>query len=173
MPKSRYIGIKGDNRQIEGIPTILKGTVAVNQKWWLTLLLLVVGIVLSACRVSGNGEPGNGDAGALGVISGSVAYRERIAMPADAVIRVQLLDISKQDAPASVIAEQRIRPSREVPIPFTVQYDRSKINRGGIYSIAASIEVDGEIVWRTTTAQLVITNGNPTENIEIVVAQTR
>lgn len=140
-----------------------------NPKWLLTLSLLVISMVLSACTTSGGTD--SGDTVDLNVISGSVAYRERIAMPADAVITVQLLDISKQDSRATVIAEQRIRPSREVPIPFTLAYNRAQIDRRGTYSVAATIEVDGEVVWRTTGASLVITNGNPTENIELVVTR--
>lgn len=142
-----------------------------NPRWLLTLLLLVISMVLSACTASGGTE--SGDTVDLNVISGSVAYRERIAMPADAVITVQLLDISKQDSRATVIAEQRIRPSREVPIPFTLAYNRAQIDRRGTYSVAATIEVDGEVVWRTTSTLLVITNGNPTENIELVVTRTQ
>jgi putative lipoprotein len=140
-----------------------------NLKWVQMLLLFVLSMIVVACTVNAGSDSESGDAGELGVISGSVAYRERIGMPADAVIRVQLLDISRQDAPATVIAQQRIRPSRQVPIPFTLQYDPSQIERRGTYSIAATIEVEGEVVWRTTTTHLVLTNGNPTENIEIVV----
>jgi putative lipoprotein len=144
-----------------------------NPKWLPMLFLFVVSIMVVACTANGGSDSESGDSGELGVISGSVAYRERIGMPADAVIRVQLLDISRQDAPAAVIAEQRIRPSRQVPIPFTLQYDPAQIERRGTYSVAATIEVEGEVVWRTTTAHLVLTNGNPTENIEIVVERSQ
>ena len=140
-----------------------------NPRWLLTLLWLVISMVLSACTASGGAD--SGDSEGLNVISGSVAYRERITMPANAVITVQLLDVSQQDSRATVIAEQRIRPSRQVPIPFTLQYDRADVNRRGTYSVAATIEVEGDVVWRTTSAVPVITNGNPTENIELVVTR--
>ncbi len=140
-----------------------------NPRWLLTLLWLVISMVLSACTASGGAD--SDDSEGLNVISGSVAYRERITMPANAVITVQLLDVSQQDSRATVIAEQRIRPSRQVPIPFTLQYDRADVNRRGTYSVAATIEVEGDVVWRTTSAVPVITNGNPTENIELVVTR--
>lgn len=156
--------------QKEDMDTLLKGKAVVKPKSWLFLLLLVT-ILLSACNANGGTGSGSDSSDGLGVISGSVAYRERIAMPANAVITIQLLDISQQGSRATVLAQQRIRPSREVPIPFTVQYDRSKIDRRGTYGIAATIEVDGEVIWRSDGSQLVITNGNPTENIEIVVTR--
>src|SRR5258708_34753519 len=43
-----------------------------------------------------------------GVVTGTVTYRQRIALPRQAVVQVQLLDVSKADAPAIVIAEQTI-----------------------------------------------------------------
>lgn len=142
-----------------------------TRKWQFILFLLMTGIFLSACNTTSGA--GGEDSDQLSVISGSISYRERIAMPADAVIRVQLLDISKQDVAATIIAEQRIRPSRQVPIPFTLQYDRSEINRRGTYSVAATIEVEGEVVWRSTTIHPVLTNGNPVDTIEIVVERIR
>ena len=38
-------------------------------------------------------------------VSGTVAYRERIALPPNAAIEVKLQDVSLQDAPAKTVAE--------------------------------------------------------------------
>nr|MBA3259287.1 YbaY family lipoprotein [Gemmatimonadales bacterium] len=38
-------------------------------------------------------------------VTGTVAYRERMALPGDAVVQVQLSDVSLQDVAAPVIAE--------------------------------------------------------------------
>ncbi|TIV73114.1 MAG: hypothetical protein E5V93_18665, partial [Mesorhizobium sp.] len=43
-------------------------------------------------------------------IAGEVTYRERIALPPDAVLVVELADVSLADAPAIVIAKRRIAP---------------------------------------------------------------
>src|SRR6516225_3433270 len=57
-------------------------------------------------------------ASSLPTISGNVAYRERIALPENAVLIVQLQDVSFADAPAKVIAEQKITfAGRQVPLP--------------------------------------------------------
>jgi len=46
-------------------------------------------------------------AGPEGVITGTVTYLQRIALPPVAVIQVQLLDVSLQDVAAKVLASQR------------------------------------------------------------------
>ena len=53
-----------------------------------------------------------------GVLTGTVAYRHRIALPPHAVIDVQLQDVSLQDVPATVIASERyIAEGRQAPLP--------------------------------------------------------
>ena len=42
-------------------------------------------------------------------VTGSVTYRERIALPPTAVVTVRLVDVSRADAPSVLIAEQVIR----------------------------------------------------------------
>ncbi len=59
-------------------------------------------------------------------VSGTVFYLQRIALPPDASVAVKLVDISKQDVPAVTIAEQKITPRGQVPIPFELQYDPAK-----------------------------------------------
>jgi uncharacterized lipoprotein YbaY len=60
------------------------------------------------------GVAGAGEA----VLSGTVAYRERIALPSGAVVDIKLLDVSRMDVAAEVMAETAIRPEHQVPIPF-------------------------------------------------------
>ena len=57
-------------------------------------------------------------------LSGTVAYRERIALPPDAVLTVRLLDVSRADAASVTLGETRVETDgRQVPLPFTVRYD--------------------------------------------------
>jgi putative lipoprotein len=100
-----------------------------------------------------------------------VAYRQRIALPPDAVVQVQLQDTSRADAPAVVLGEQVIEPmGRQVPIPFSIVYDPAAINPRGRYTVRARIEsAAGDLIWTSTQAYPVITGGNPTSDIEVVV----
>jgi len=71
-------------------------------------------------------------------VSGTVAYRERIAMPENANLTIQLQDTSRADAPAQVIAQQEITfAGRQVPVPFELAYEPAKIDPKHTYSISA------------------------------------
>ena len=101
-------------------------------------------------------------AGDEAVVSGSVAYRERMALPPDAVVEVKLLDVSLQDVAAPVIAETTVLPEgRQVPLPFELRYDPTKIQPNRSYAVRATIVSAGRMIFTTDTAYPVITQGNP------------
>lgn len=104
-------------------------------------------------------------------ITGNVTYMERIALPPDAVVQVQLQDVSRADAPAIVLGDQTITASHQVPIPFRIEYDPKQIVENHTYSLTARITIDGQLRWTNTTAILVLTQGNPKENVSIRVSQ--
>lgn len=110
-------------------------------------------------------------AAAQSAVTGTVTYRQRIALPPDAVVRVQLQDTSRADAPAATLGEQVIETmGRQVPFSFSIPYDSAAINPSGRYTVRARIESPtGQLLWTSTQAYPVITGGNPTSDIEIVV----
>jgi uncharacterized lipoprotein YbaY len=98
-----------------------------------------------------------------GIVKGSVAYRERMALPPDAVVDVKLYDVSVQDGAAPVIAQTTVVPAgREVPLPFELRYDPKKIQPTGWYALRATIRSGGRLVFTTDTVHRVVTHGNPT-----------
>lgn len=102
-------------------------------------------------------------------VTGSVTYRERMALPPDAIIHISLQDISRADAPATVLGEQAITAGgAQVPIPFEIAYDPAAIDQRLTYSVRARITVDGQLLFTSTTATLVLTRGNPS-HVEIVL----
>ena len=95
-------------------------------------------------------------------VSGTVAYRERLALTADAVLIVELRDVSYADAAAPLIARQTIHGPGQVPIKFKVEYSRQDIDSRNRYSISARIvESDGRLAFTNDTAYEVITHGKP------------
>ena len=95
-------------------------------------------------------------------LSGSVTYRERIALTPGATLTVQLRDTSLQDAASELIAEQVIPNPGQVPINFEVLYESARIDPRNTYSIQARItEADGRLAFINDTAYDVITRGNP------------
>jgi uncharacterized lipoprotein YbaY len=101
-------------------------------------------------------------------VTGTVSYLDRSALPAGFTITVQLLDISRQDAPAAVIAEQVIAPVTQVPIPYALSYDPRQIDERATYGVRARIEQGGRLLYTSTEPFLVITQGRPT-TADIVV----
>jgi putative lipoprotein len=102
-------------------------------------------------------------------VTGTVTYLQRIALPADAVIEVRLLDVSRAHAPAPTIAQQIIKAQgKQVPFAFTLKYDSVKIKESSRYEVRARILVKGKLRYTNAQAYPVITLGNPSR-VDIVV----
>ena len=96
-------------------------------------------------------------------LSGTVTYRERLALSPGAKLVVELRDVSYMDAAAPLIAQQTISNPGQVPIKFKVEYNRGDIESRNTYAVSARIiESDGRLAFINDTAYDVITRGNPT-----------
>lgn len=86
-------------------------------------------------------------------ITGSLAYRERIALPPDAVATLRLLDISIADRPAPTVAEQTTATAgRQVPLPFELAVEPESMTPGRRYGLRGTIaNRDGLLLWTTDT----------------------
>ncbi|MDT7856743.1 META domain-containing protein [Rubrivirga sp. S365] len=106
-------------------------------------------------------------------LSGTVTYLPRIALPPDAVVAVRLIDVNRGDAQAQAVAENRVETDGgQVPIPFSLRYDASQIQPSNRYVVRAEIyDADGTALWTTDTSYPVLTNGAPSDDVEIRVAQ--
>ena len=94
-------------------------------------------------------------------VSGTVAYRERIAMPPDAVVIVKLLDTSRMDVAAEELGVHLIDGPGSVPVPYSIAFDPAEIDERHTYSVRATISLGDELLWTTDTNYPVITGGNP------------
>lgn len=110
---------------------------------------------------------------ASAAISGTVRYRERIALPPDAVLAVQLLDVSLADAPSVTLAETVDETAgAQVPLPFSLPYDAGRIDPRHRYAVRAEIrDGDGALLWTTDTVHPVLTHGAPRAGVEVRVVQ--
>ncbi len=103
-------------------------------------------------------------------IAGTATYRERVALPPGAVLEVELLDVSRQDAPAVRIAQAVIPAARQVPITFTLSYDPARIEERSAYAVRAEIRVDGRAAFRTDRRFPVLTRGAGT-TVELLLVR--
>ena len=104
-------------------------------------------------------------------VTGTVTYRERIALTPEAVVEVQLLDVSIADASAKVIAEQTIKPEHQVPIPFELTYDPVVIDERFTYAVRATIRERGQLMFTTDRSYRVLTRGHP-NHVDLVLVRT-
>lgn len=100
-------------------------------------------------------------------LMGTVNYRERMALPSSATILVQLVDVSKADAPAEVLAEDRITSATASPIPYRLQFDQSRIKLGRSYALQARISDGDQLLFINTTRHAVFAGGR--NNTRILV----
>lgn len=117
-----------------------------------TLLLLLIAAI-------GQAQTGSAQ------VTGSVGYRERIALPTDAIIDVQLADVSVADVAAQTVAESFINAEgRQVPVSFALAYDPAQIVPAHHYSVRATIRAgNGLMMFSSTQAYPVLTHGAPSK----------
>jgi len=128
-------------------------------------VLLLTGCMVGCSGASVVPEVGGGAAR----VTGTLTYRERIALPAAAKIVVKLVDVSRADAPAIVLGEQTIEANgRQVPFAFAIPYDTAAIEANHLYAVQARIEVDGTLRFITDQSYPVITRDRPT-HVDLVL----
>jgi copper homeostasis protein (lipoprotein) len=111
---------------------------------------------LLVCLMAWNGQ-------AAGQVIGTATYRERIALPPDAVFEATLEDVSKADAPAEIIGQARIERPGNPPIRFEIQYEPARIISSRRYSVRARILVGGKLFFVTDRSYPVLTGGQGNE----------
>ena len=117
----------------------------------------------------------SGGAASQSVITGTVTYRNRSALPPTAVIEVSLQDISKMDVAAEVISTQRIEAGgKQAPFAYELSYDPAQIDPKNTYSVSARITNNNELLFISDMVIPVLTRGAPLTDVEIlVVAMSR
>lgn len=84
-----------------------------------------------------------------GTLPGTATYRERIALPADAVFEAELQDVSRADAPATVLGRARLDPAGQPPFRFEIAYDDAAVQAGGRYSVRATVKQQDRLLFTT------------------------
>jgi putative lipoprotein len=107
----------------------------------------------------------------MGIVSGTVAYRQKIALPPEAVIEVQLRELPGGDARKIVVAEDKITlGDQQVPVPFTLRYDPGKVHANRVYDVKARILVGEQVRFSSGQVYPVLTQGNPS-HVDMILDQ--
>ena len=103
-------------------------------------------------------------------VTGTVTYRERIALTRDAAVEVKLVDVSRADAPAITIGEHIIFNPGQVPIDFEIEYDPAEIDQRFTYAVQVRITDGGRLAFINGTSYQVITRDSPT-HVDMVLVR--
>ncbi|MCX5957756.1 MAG: YbaY family lipoprotein [Cyanobacteria bacterium] len=108
-----------------------------------------------------------------GSLSGTAAYRERIALPPDAVFEAVLIDTAIADAPARELGRVRLQPAGQPPFRFTIPYRDGDLTPAGRYAVRATVR-QGERLLFTTDTFTPVLGGGPSQplSLKLVGVQT-
>lgn len=130
--------------------------------------IVVLATLVAACARGTRTQPTSG------VITGTVTYRERIALPPDAVAEIWIADVSPGMIVAQVLlADTTVRvEGRQVPLPFEIRFDPARAESTHTYALKAVIKsADGQTLFTSGDSTFVITQGNPTR-VDIVLSRS-
>ncbi|BBN60600.1 YbaY family lipoprotein [Hydrogenovibrio marinus] len=84
-----------------------------------------------------------------GVIQGVVTYTENRFLLGNQTLLVMLEDVSRQDAPAELISQDKHEIKGQIPLTFAIHYDKRKLQIGHRYNLRAQIldTTTGAINW--------------------------
>lgn len=106
--------------------------------------------------------------GALTQVTGSVMYRERIALTPDAVLSVEVAELTPEGKPGDIISQQVVKGPGQVPIPFSLAINPQRIRAEATYVVTARI-TDGTRTFSTTTPIPVLTQGARSSDVQVLL----
>lgn len=135
-------------------------------KFWQIVSGAVLAMVLVGCN-SNSRIDNNAGAQALAV-TGTVSYRDRSALPENAVVTVVLADAALQDAPMRILSQVSFPAAgKQVPFSFALPYAQSQIMNGSRVIVTARIDLDGRLMYTSTRLYEVVTNGNNMVDVQL------
>lgn len=102
------------------------------------------------------------------LISGTLVYRERNPLPSDAVVTVQIENVSR---PYYTVrgGQTTFRPNSGTNIPFEIAYDPAYIWPQDTYQVRAFVTSGGRTIMDTPQPQRIL-NGNPSNQVRLQLA---
>jgi uncharacterized lipoprotein YbaY/heat shock protein HslJ len=127
-------------------------------RWMLALAALAL---LAACRepVAPASEAAAEPPSPSAAITGTISYRERLALTDRARVEITLEDVSRQDVAATVLSRQTLSSPGQVPIRYELTYDPAEIDERMSYAVRAKIHDRGRLLFTTDTHTPVLTRG--------------
>jgi putative lipoprotein len=128
----------------------------------------VVGGLMVLMAATGVGCAGKRKPVQTGTVSGTVTYRERVALSPDATIYVRLADVTDGNVKSRTIVQHEMKAGQQVPIPFVLTYKQQDIDPTREYAVDVRLSDKGKLSLITPRPAPVLTKGNP-DSADIVL----
>ena len=148
-------------------------------RWTIIPRLAVLALLTLACgpaaepaqEASGGGQAAEGASSTLAVMTGGVIWEGGpVELPEGAMLTVTLADTSIADAPWVVLSQQVLDDVTALPAAFRLEYDPAQIDERMEYTLSASVEVGGRLIYVNDTVHTVLTSGSPAQSDVTVIA---
>jgi putative lipoprotein len=104
----------------------------------------------------------------ISAVSGTAMIRSKTALPPDAILQVQLQDVSRADAAALVVGEMsQPLQGQDSLVPFAVSFDPAEIDERMSYTVRATVRSGDELLFTTTQSYPVLTGEGGQFGIEL------
>lgn len=124
---------------------------------FVALMFLAVG--LSACTPPPQSATTGGLMSSLQV---TLNCRQKIALPADAVVELSLSDVTPTLVAVPVLAQRTYKlHGRQLPVRIGLRYDTSRVDQNHEYAVQAIVRSGERALFETADAPKVITRANP------------
>jgi len=132
------------------------------------VLATLIGVLLSLSLAACGGNQNQKTPAVSVSVTGTVNKRNSKALAPSDTIEIRLVDKSSPDQP---VGEQDIHAGgKQLPLPFEIQYNPDQIAADKTYIIQVQIvKSSGDVLYKASSEYPVITQGNPTSNVEVFV----
>ncbi|MCB0196225.1 MAG: YbaY family lipoprotein [Anaerolineae bacterium] len=115
-------------------------------------------------------DAGNMNFAKLQAVTGRIVAPEGSTLPEGSQVEIRVDDVSLADAAATQIGGEMIMDATQFPINFEASYDAQAIDERYTYAVQVRIsDSEGKLLFINTQAYNVLTRGNPTYDVEVMV----
>ncbi|MGB9738898.1 YbaY family lipoprotein [Chloroflexus sp.] len=131
------------------------------------ILILFVGLFVTLL-------PALATAQSTASLTGIITYREQVLLPADALVVLQIAEVTSAGSGGRVIVEQTFATGgAQPPFRFNLTYNPALIDAGRVYTLQGRIQSGGRTLFTTANLIPVITGSAPRSDINVVMLAVR
>lgn len=135
------------------------------------MLTVLAALSLAACNNgSSNGQKPVKAAAVANSVTGKVSLMTPRQLSSKATMTIQLVDASNDGA--APLASKTIAPVTKMPVDYSLDFDRAKINPADIYLVKVDL-TDGDRTFSMPVQAPVITRDAPTSKVDIVMVANK